>query len=329
MTTTQANHIESTLPKCPTGIQGLDEITNGGLPKGRPTLVCGSAGSGKTLLAMEFLVRGAQQYREPGVFACFEESAEELMDNVISLGWDLKDLMDQRKLVIDHIHIDPSEIQETGEYDLEGLFVRLGHAIESLKAKRIALDTLEALFGGFSNEFIMRAELRRLFRWLKDKGVTAVITGEPGEGMLTRYGIEEYVSDCVIILDHRIRDQIGTRRLRVVKYRGSIHGTNEYPFLVGEQGLSVLPVTSLGLAYEVTTERVSTGIPRLDAMMEGQGYYRGSSVLASGTPGTGKSTVAASFVHTACQRGERCIYFSLEEAETQVIRNMRSVGIDL
>jgi len=300
MTTTQANHIESTLPKCPTGIQGLDEITHGGLPKGRPTLVCGSAGSGKTLFAMEFLVRGAQQYEEPGVFVSFEESGQELMDNVISLGWDLKSLIDQEKLLIDYIHIEPSEIQETGEYDLEGLFVRLGHAIESLNAKRVALDTLEALFGGFT-----------------------------GEGMLTRYGIEEYVSDCVIVLDHRIKEQIGTRRLRVVKYRGSTHGTNEYPFLVGEQGLSVLPITSLGLGYKVTTERVSTGIARLDTMLGGQGYYRGSSILASGTPGTGKSTLATSFVHAACQRGERCLYFSLEEAETQIIRNMRSIGIDL
>jgi circadian clock protein KaiC len=329
MTTAHPNQIESTLPKCPTGIQGLDEITHGGLPKGRPTLVCGSAGSGKTLFTMEFLVRGAQQYKEPGVFVSFEESGQELMDNVISLGWDLKSLIDQKKLLIDHIHIEPSEIQETGEYDLEGLFVRLGHAIESLNAKRVALDTLEALFGGFTNELIMRTELRRLFRWLKDKGVTAVITGEPGEGNLTRYGIEEYVSDCVIVLDHRIKEQIGTRRLRVVKYRGSTHGTNEYPFLVGEQGLSVLPITSLGLGYKVTTERVSAGIARLDTMLGGQGYYRGSSILASGTPGTGKSTLATSFVHAACQRGERCVYFSLEEAETQIIRNMRSIGIDL
>ncbi|UCF73006.1 MAG: circadian clock protein KaiC [Deltaproteobacteria bacterium] len=329
MTTTQANRIQLALPKCPTGIQGLDEITHGGLPKGRPTLVCGSAGSGKTLLAMEFLVRGAQQYKESGVFVSFEESEKELMDNVISLGWDLKDLIDQKKLLIDQIYIEPSEIKETGEYDLEGLFVRLGHAIQSLNAKRVALDTLEALFGGFTNELIMRTELRRLFRWLKDKEVTAVITGEPGDGNLTRYGIEEYVSDCVIVVDHRVKEQIGTRRLRVVKYRGSTHGTNEYPFLIGEQGLSVLPITSLGLEYKVTTERVSTGISRLDTMLGGQGYYRGSSILASGTPGTGKSTLATSFVHAACQRGERCLYFALEEAKTQLIRNMRSIGIDL
>jgi len=329
MTTTQANRIELALPKCPTGIQGLDQITGGGLPKARPTLVCGSAGCGKTLLAMEFLVRGAQQYKEPGVFVSFEESEQELMDNVISLGWDLEYLINQKKLLLDHIYIEPSEIQETGEYDLEGLFIRLGHAIESVNAKRVALDTLEALFGGFKSNFIMRAELRRLFRWLKDKGVTAVVTGEPGEGNLTRYGIEEYVSDCVIMLDHRMRGQVGTRRIRVVKYRGSPHGTNEYPFLVGERGLCVLPLTSLGLSYEVTTERVSTGIARLDTMLGGQGYYRGSSILVSGTPGTGKSTAAISFAQAACQRSERCLYFSLEEAETQVIRNMRSIGIDV
>nr|NIN00619.1 circadian clock protein KaiC [candidate division Zixibacteria bacterium] len=299
MNTVQPNKIELTLPKCPTGIQGLDEITHGGLPKGRPSLVCGSAGSGKTLLALGFLVHGAQQYKEPGVFISFEESEQELMDNVISLGWDLKDLIDQKKLLIDHIYIEPSEIKETGEYDLEGLFVRLGHAIQSLNAKRVALDTLEALFGGFTNELIMRTELRRLFRWLKDKEVTAVITGEPGDGNLTRYGIEEYVSDCVIVLDQRVKQEIGTRRLRVVKYRGSTHGTNEYPFLIGEQGLSVLPITSLGLEYKATTERVSTGIARLDTMLGGQGYYRGSSILASGTPGTGKSTLATSFVHAA------------------------------
>jgi len=329
MTTTQANRIEFALPKCPTGIQGLDQITGGGLPKARPTLVCGSAGCGKTLLAMEFLVRGAQQYKEPGVFVSFEESEQELMDNVISLGWDLEDLINQKKLLLDHIYIEPSEIQETGEYDLEGLFIRLGHAIESVNAKRVALDTLEALFGGFKSDFIMRTELRRLFHWLKDKGVTAVVTGELGEGNLTRYGIEEYVSDCVIMLDHRMRQQVGTRRIRVVKYRGSPHGTNEYPFLVGERGLSVLPLTSLGLSYEVTTERVSTGIARLDTMLGGQGYYRGSSILVSGTPGTGKSTAAISFAQAACQRSERCLYFSLEEAETQVIRNMRSIGIDV
>ncbi|CAG0957990.1 MAG: circadian clock protein KaiC [Candidatus Methanoperedens sp.] len=317
------------LPKCQTGIRGLDEITDGGLPKGRPTLVCGTAGCGKTLLAMEFLVRGAVQYNEPGVFMSFEESSEELVQNVASLGFDLNDLAARKKMFLDYVRIERSEIEETGEYDLEGLFIRLNHAIDSIGAKRVVLDTIESLFGGLSNESILRAELRRLFRWLKAKGVTAIITGEKGEGTLTRHGLEEYVSDCVILLDNRVEGQISTRRLRIVKYRGSSHGTNEYPFLIDEQGMSVLPITSLGLQHDVSTERISSGIPRLDTMLGGEGYYCGSSVLVSGTAGTGKTSISASFANAACSRGERCLYFAFEESSDQLTRNMRSIGIDL
>jgi circadian clock protein KaiC len=317
------------LPKAPTGIQGLDEITGGGLPKGRPTLVCGSAGCGKTLLAMEFLVRGATQYNEPGVFMAFEETAKDLTQNVASLGFDLNDLIARKKLVLDFVYIERSEIEETGEYDLEGLFIRLGQAIDSIGAKRVVLDTIESLFAGLPNPLILRAELRRLFRWLKDKGVTAIITGERGDETLTRQGLEEYVSDCVIVLDHRVTEQASSRRLRVVKYRGSTHGTNEYPFLIDEDGISVLPVTSLGLQHAVSTDRIPTGIARLDAMLGGVGYYRGSSVLISGTAGTGKTSLAAHFVDAACRRGERALYFAFEESPSQIIRNMRSIGIDL
>ncbi len=321
--------IRPQLPKAPTGIQGLDEITGGGLPKGRPTLVCGGAGCGKTLLAMEFLVRGATEFNEPGVFMAFEESAKDLTRNVASLGFDLKDLVARKKIVLDFVYIERSEIEESGEYDLEGLFIRLGSAIDSIGAKRVVLDTVESLFSGLPNPLILRAELRRLFRWLKDKGVTAIITGERGEGTLTRQGLEEYVSDCVIVLDHRVSEQTSSRRLRVVKYRGSTHGTNEYPFLIDADGISVLPVTSLGLQHIASSERVSTGIPRLDAMLGGTGYYRGSSVLVSGTAGTGKSSFAAHFADAACRRGERVLYFSFEESPSQIMRNMRSIGIDL
>lgn len=317
------------LDKCPTGIAGLDEITEGGLPRGRPTLVCGAAGSGKTLLAIEFLVRGITEFDEPGVFLAFEETAEDLADNVASLGFDLPGLIRRKRLSIDHVHIERSEIEETGEYDLEGLFVRLGAAIDEVGAKRVVLDTVEALFAGLPNEAILRAELRRLFRWLKDRGVTVVITGEKGEKTLTRYGIEEYVSDCVIFLDHRVNNQIATRRLRVVKYRGSKHGTNEYPTLIDEHGLSVLPITSLGLTYPVTKRRISTGVSRLDAMLGGKGYYRGSTVLISGTAGTGKSSLAAIFAESVCRSGGRFMYLSFEESPDQIVRNMGSIGIDL
>jgi len=317
------------LPKCPTGIQGLDEITGGGLPRGRPTLVSGGAGCGKTLFAAEFLVRGAAQFDEPGVFMSFEETDTELKANVKSLGFDLEGLVRRKKMLLEHVYIERSEIHETGEYDLEGLFVRLNYAIDSIGAKRVVLDTLEALFAGLPNEAILRAELRRLFRWLKEKGVTAIITAERGREQLTRHGLEEYVSDCVIVLDHRVHDQIATRHLRVVKYRGALHGTNEFPFLIGDEGFSVLPITSLGLNHQVSNERVSTGIPRLDAMLGGQGFYRGSSILLTGTPGTGKSIVSACFAQAAALRGERVLFFSFEESPSQTIRNMRSIGLDL
>jgi circadian clock protein KaiC len=317
------------LLKSLTGIYGLDEITGGGLPKGRPTLICGNAGCGKTLLAMEFLVRGATDYKEPGVFISFEETEQELISNVSSLGFDLEKLMADNKLFIDHIHLERSEIEETGEYDLEGLFVRLNYAIEKIGAKRIVIDTVESLFSGLPNHAILRAEIRRLFRWLKEKKVTAIITGERGDGTLTREGLEEYVSDCVIVLDHRVSEQSSTRRLRIIKYRGTIHGTNEYPFLIDENGFSVLPITSLGLSHEVTSERISTGISQLDEMLGSKGYFRGSSILVSGTAGTGKSSLAAHFVVSTCKRRERVLYFSLEESPAQIVRNMSSIGIDL
>jgi circadian clock protein KaiC len=317
------------LPKAATGIQGLDEITGGGFPRGRPTLICGSAGCGKTLLAIEFLVRGATEFDEPGVFVAFEETAEELAQNVRSLGFDLDQLIADNKLLLDYVHVERSEIEETGEYDLEGLFIRLGHAIDSIGAKRVVLDTIETLFGGLGDTAVLRAELRRLFRWLKDKGVTTIITGERGDGTLTRQGLEEYVSDCVIVLDHRVSEQHSTRRLRIVKYRGSLHGTNEYPFLIDENGISVLPITSVGLRQVASNERISTGIPRLDTMFEGEGIYRGSSVLISGTAGTGKTSLAAYLANASCLRAERCLYFAFEESESQMTRNMRSIGLDL
>jgi len=317
------------LPKCPTGIQGLDEITGGGLPRGRPTLVCGGAGCGKTLFAAEFLVRGAVQFGEPGVFMSFEETEAELKGNVALLGFDLASLVRRKKILLDHVYIERSEIQETGEYDLEGLFVRLNHAIDAIGARRVVLDTLEALFAGLPNEAILRAELRRLFRWLKNKGVTALISAESGREHLTRHGLEEYVSDCVIVLDHRINEQIATRHLRVVKYRGSPHGTNEYPFLIGDDGISVLPITSLGLNHAASSERIATGIPRLDAMLGGQGFFRGSSILLTGTPGTGKTSTAAVFAQAAARRGERALYFAFEESPSQIMRNMQSIGLRL
>jgi len=317
------------LPKAPTGIAGLDEIILGGLPQGRPTLICGGAGSGKTLFAMEFLLRGVLQFDEPGVFMAFEETEQDLAQNVRSLGFDVEDLVAKKKLAVDYVRVERSEIDETGEYDLEGLFVRLGAAIDEVGAKRVVLDTLESLFSGFSNPALLRAELRRLFRWLKDRGVTAVITGERGEGALTRQGLEEYVSDCVILLDHRVVDQVSTRRLRIVKYRGTSHGTNEYPFLIDEQGISVLPLTSVRLDHPASEERISSGVPALDAMLGGKGYFRGSSIMISGTAGTGKSSMAAHFAHATCLRGERCLLFAFEESPAQILRNMRSIGLDL
>lgn len=317
------------LAKTPTGIGGIDQITGGGLPRGRPTLVCGTAGCGKTLFAMEFLVRGATQFDEPGVFVAFEETADELRDNVRSLGFDLDHMVRSKQLIVDHVRVERSEIDETGEYNLDGLFIRIAHAIETVKAKRVVLDTIEALFSGFSDDAILRAELRRLFGWLKDRGVTAVITGERGDRHLTRRGLEEYVSDCVILLDQRIHDQVSTRLLRIVKYRGTAHGTNEYPFLIDEQGMSVLPITSLGLEHAVSDELISTGVPALDVMFGGKGFYRGTSVLVSGTAGSGKTSLAAHFAGASCRRGERCLFFAYEESEAQIVRNMRSIGLDL
>jgi circadian clock protein KaiC len=315
--------------KSPTGIVGLDQITGGGLPQGRPTLVCGSAGCGKTMLAMEFLVRGATEFNESGVFMSFEETDRELSQNVASMGFDLPALCARKKLFMDYVRVERSEIEESGEYDLEGLFIRLQCAIEAVGAKRVVLDTIEALFSGFANDNVLRAELRRLFRWLKAKGVTAVITAESGEGSLTRNGIDEYVADCVIFLDHRVEDQTSIRRLRVIKYRGTLHGTSEYPFLIGANGFSVFPLSSLKLDHKATMQRISTGIPRLDTMLGGKGFYRGTSILVSGGAGSGKSSTAAHFVQAACLRGERALYMASEQSADEVMRNMRSIGIDL
>jgi circadian clock protein KaiC len=321
--------LATALAKAPSGIAGLDEITLGGLPRGRPTLVCGTAGCGKTLFGMEFLLRGAQEFGENGAFIAFEEMPEDLSQNVRSLGFDLDRLVAENRIAVDYIHIEPQEIHETGDYDLEGLFLRLGLAIDSVGAKRVVLDTIEALFGSFNNQAVLRAELRRLFRWLKDRGVTAVITGERGDGALTRQGLEEYVSDCVILLDHRVAEHVSTRRLRIVKYRGTTHGTNEYPFLIDESGISVLPVTAMGLDHATSDERLESGVPGLDAMLGGKGYYRGTSILVSGTAGSGKTTLAASFANATCERGERCVYLAFEESRAQHSRNMKTVGIDL
>jgi circadian clock protein KaiC len=317
------------IQKARTGVPGLDDITHGGLPLGRPTLVAGGPGSGKTLLGVSFLVNGAQKFDEPGVLLTFEEHADDLANDVRSLGYDLDKLVEQKKLLVDYVHVDRSEIEETGEYDLEGLFVRLEHAIRQIGAKRVMLDTIETLFGGLQDTGILRAELRRLFRWLRDHKITAIVTAERGEQMFTRQGLEEYISDAVISLDHRVHEQISTRRIRVVKYRGSTHGTNEYPFLIDRDGITVLPVTSLLLEHEAPSERVSSGLPALDEMLGGKGFYRASTVLLSGTAGTGKTTLCAHFVNAACARGERCLYFLFEESPQQMIRNMRSAGVDV
>ena len=323
------NPVHSEFPKAPTGIQGLDDITGGGLPRGRTTLVCGSPGCGKTLLGMEFLVRGILESGEPGVMLAFEETAEELTQNVRSLGFDLDDLIKENKLILDTIPIEATEFEENGEYDLEGLFVRLGDSIDTIGAKRVVLDTIEVLFGGLSNQGIIRSELRRLFQWLKNRNMTSIVTGERGEGSLTRQGLEEYVSDCVILLDHRVNEQMSTRRLRVVKYRGSMHGTNEFPFLIEKQGLSVLPITSLVLEHKTSKDKISTGIPQLDEMFGGEGVYRGSTVLVTGGVGTGKSSLVSHFADAACRRGEPAIYFAFEESSPQIIRNMKSIGLSL
>lgn len=317
------------LEKAPTGITGFDEITKGGLPRGRPTIICGGPGCGKTMFAMEFLVRGATEFNEPGVLMTFEETGDEITKNVASLGFDLKSLTARKKLIMDYVKIEPAEIQETGAYDLEGLFVRLQYAVDKIGAKRVVLDTLEAVFSGFSNAGILRAEIRRLFRWLKDRGLTTVVTAERGDGTLTRYGLEEYVSDCVIFLDHRVTEQVSTRRMRVVKYRGTSHGADEYPFLIDDEGFSVLPSSSMRLDHRVSNERVSSGVPDLDDMLEGKGFYKGTSILLSGTAGSGKSTLSAHFANKTCEEGKRCLYVAFEESADQANRNMRSVGLDL
>jgi len=316
-------------PKTPTGVDGLNEITGGGFPKGRPTLICGSAGCGKTVLAIQFLIKGITEYNEPGVFMSFEESAKDLTQNVKSLGFDLEKLIAQKKLKVDFVRVERSEIQETGEYDLEGLFIRLNHAIDSIGAKRVVLDTIESLFSGLSNTGVLRSEIRRLFQWLRDKGVTTIITGERGDTTLTRQGLEEYVSDCVILLDFRVIEQIATRRLRIVKYRGSTHGTNEYPFLIDENGVSVLPITSLKLEHTTSSEIISTGLPGLDKLFSSGGYYRGNCTLITGAAGTAKTILAAYFALNSCKRKERVLYFSFEESPNQLLRNMLSVGINL
>jgi circadian clock protein KaiC len=318
-----------TLRKAPTGIPGFDDITRGGLPGGRPSLICGAAGSGKTLFGLTFLVHGAIRYDEPGVFMSFEERSDDLVENFGSLGYDLNALVAVRKLAIDHVRVERSEIDEAGEYDLDGLFVRLGFAIDQIGAKRVVIDTIETLFAGFADPTVLRAELRRLFGWLKDRGVTAIITGEQGEGVLTRHGLEEYVSDCVILLDNRVQDQVATRRLRIVKYRGSAHGTNEYPFLIDSDGISVLPVTSSGLNRSISNDVISSGILGLDAMLGHGGFYRGSSILLSGVPGTGKTLVSSHFIDAACARGETCLFVLFEECAAEVCRNARSIGLDL
>jgi len=317
------------LQKCPTGIQGLDEITQGGLPRGRPTLVCGDAGSGKTILAMQFLVRGITQYDEPCVFIAFEENAQDLAINMASMGVDVGRLCAENKLAIDWVHLNPAEIEEAGEYDLDGLFIRIQCALERVHARRIVLDSIEALFSTLRSQTTLRSELQRLFNWLKERQLTTVVTGERGDGRLTRHGLEEYVADCVISLDHDVVNQVSTRHVRVVKYRGSVHGANQYPFLIGKNGFSMFPITSVGLECPAPTEQISSGIPRLDTMLRGGGFYRGSSILVSGGAGTGKSSMAAHFVRAACARGERALYFGFEESQAQILRNMRSIGIDL
>jgi circadian clock protein KaiC len=316
------------LPKSPTGIDGFDEITGGGLPTGRPSLVCGPPGTGKSIFAMQFLVNGVTRYGEPGVFLTFEESREELVANVRSFGFGVDRLEREGRLLVDALPLEPQTV-ETGEFDLEALIVRLAWAVDQVGAKRVAVDNVEALFTAFSRPALVRAEVRRLFRWLKDHELTAVITGERGEDMVTRHGMQEYLSDCVVVLDHRIVQDVATRRMRVLKYRGAMHGRNEYPFLIGADGLEVLPITSIGLRQPVSSDRISTGVVGLDEMLGGEGVFRGSGVLISGTSGTGKTTIASCFADAACRRGEVVLYFSFEESQAEIERNLASVGLDM
>lgn len=326
---TKTTSDENRFQKCLTGIQGFDEITEGGIPRNRITLLCGSTGTGKTLLGIDFLIHGASKYNEPGVFLSFEETEDELYNDVISLNFDLKKLVTQKKIVLDYVLLERKDIQEEGEFNLEGLFVRLELAIDTIGAKRVVLDSIESLFAGVTDAGILRLEIKRLFRWLKDKQVTALITGELRQGSYTRHGLEEYISDCIILVDNRVREQISTRRMRIIKYRGSNHGTNEYPFVIDRDGLSVIPITSAGLDHPGTSERVPTGIPSLNKLFQGGGYTRGSTILASGTAGTGKTSLAAAFAVGCCKRGERCLFLSYEESSGQLIQNMRSIGFDL
>jgi circadian clock protein KaiC len=314
--------------KCPTGIKGFDQITEGGLPKNRTTLISGSAGSGKTLLGIDFLINGATNYNEPGIFMSFEETEDELYKDVASLNLDLRGLVSQKKILLEHIILEHKDIQEI-DFNLEGLLIRLENAVDSIGAKRVVLDSIESLFAGVTNDGILRIEIKRLFRWLKEKQVTAIVTGEPAQSSYTRHGLEEYISDCIILLDNRVREQISTRRIRVIKYRGSNHGTNEYPFVIDGAGLSVIPITSAGLDQPGTNEKIPTGIPSLDKMFAGKGYTRGSTILASGTAGTGKTSLAAAFAIKTCKRGERCLFLSYEESSGQLIQNLKSIGFHL
>ena len=318
------------LHKCPSGIKGFDEITEGGFPKNRATLISGGPGSGKTLFGIDFLINGAINYKEPGVLMSFEETPDELYQDVASLNLDLRGLVSRKKILIEHVVLERQDVLESG-FNLEGLLVRLEHAIDSIGAKRVVLDSIESLFAGITGAGILRLEIKRLFRWLKKKQVTAIVTGEPAQDSFTRHGIEQYISDCIIFLDNRVKEQISIRRIRVIKYRGSNHGTNEYPFVIDKDGLSVIPITSAGLDQPGTAEKVSTGIPSLDKMFRGgkPGFTRGSTVLASGTAGTGKTSLAAAFAVASCKRGERCLFLSYEESSGQLIQNMSSINIHL
>jgi circadian clock protein KaiC len=319
----------ASLAKAQTGIPGLDEITRGGLPAGRPTLIYGGPGCGKTILAMEFLVHGAQDLDEPGLFVSFEETEAQLLENFSSFGFGLEELIEKKKLKISYVELSRGEIVEAGAFSLDGLLIRLQHGIVEIGAKRVVLDSLETLFSSLSINERLRNEVARLFRWLRDAGVTAIITGERGQEQFTRHGFEDYVSDCVLLLDHRTVGQISKRRMRIIKYRGSGHATNEFPFLIGETGLSVVPITSIDLGHRACSERVSTGVKDLDEMLGGEGYFKSTTALITGRSGTGKSSLAAAFALAACERGERCLYFSFEESASQVVRNMRSLGMDL
>ena len=315
------------IQKCLTGIKGFDEITEGGLPKNRATLVSGGAGSGKTLFGIDFLINGAVDYKENGVFMSFEETSDELYDDTASLNLDLKALVLQKKIVLEHVVLERKDLQEK-DFNLEGLLVRLEHAIDSVKAKRVVLDSIESLFAGIEDNGILRLEIKRLFRWLKEKQVTAIVTGETGQDSYTHHGIEQYVSDCIILLDNRVDQEVSVRRIRIVKYRGSNHGTNEYPFVIDDDGLSVIPITSAGLEQPGTAKRVSTGIPSLDKLFKGKGYTKASTILASGTAGTGKTSLAAAFAIETCKRGERCLFLSYEESAGQLTQNMKSINFN-